>query len=68
MLNFFKNAAVNWQSTLAGLATLGFAAYKIYSNPASAADPSTIASITAGLGLITAKDHTAIAIPTATKK
>lgn len=51
-----KNAARNWQTTLAGILSLAFAGLQIYRNPASVTDPSTIAAVTAGVGLIAAKD------------
>lgn len=51
-----KNAARNWQTTLAGILSLAFAGLQIYRNPATISDPATIAAVTAGVGLIVAKD------------
>lgn len=51
-----KNAARNWQTTLAGILSLAFAGLQIYRNPASITDPATVAVITTGVGLIAAKD------------
>lgn len=51
-----KNALRNWKTTLLGVLTLAGTAAHAYQNPASLADPTVLAGITAGIGLIVAKD------------
>lgn len=46
----------NWKTTTLGIITLALTGLSIYSNPASAASPGTIAGITTGMGLILAQD------------
>jgi len=48
-------ATKNWQTTVLGILTLLLTAFKIYST--GAVDPQDAAAITAGGGLIVAKDH-----------
>jgi hypothetical protein len=55
-----KNAKRNWKTTLAGILTLLATGVGIYINPAILLDPQqaavTAGAITAGVGLIAAKD------------
>ncbi len=51
-----KNARRNWKTTIAGIFALAITGLQVYQNPASLLDPSTFGGITAGVGLILAKD------------
>lgn len=51
-----KNAARNWQTTLAGILSLAFAGLQIYHDPTLALDPKTATAVALGVGLIAAKD------------
>lgn len=62
---FKKLAKRNWKTTAAGLGTLALAAWQIYHAPATAADPQTVATVTAGIGLILASDAKPAAAETA---
>lgn len=47
----------NWKTILSGVLTLGLTGLSIAHNPTSILDPQTIAAITAGVGLLFAKQH-----------
>lgn len=47
----------NWQTRISGILTLGLIGVKAAANPGVLADPTVLAAITAGLGLIFAKQH-----------
>jgi hypothetical protein len=51
-----KNVKRSWKTTLLGAITLGLAGLQVYAEPKTAANPETLATITAGIGLILAKD------------
>lgn len=51
-----NNATRNWKTTLAGILALAMTGLSVYSNPALIQDPTTIAGIVGGIGLIVAKD------------
>ena len=46
----------NWKTTVAGVLSLAMAVFKFINDPKSAGEPDTIAAITAGVGLVLAKD------------
>lgn len=52
----FGNVKKSWKTTFAGVLTLVTTGWQIYTTPATLADPSTMAQILAGIGLIVAKD------------
>jgi hypothetical protein len=47
----------NWQTRISGLLTLALIGMKAAANPGVLADPTVLAAITAGLGLVFAKQH-----------
>jgi hypothetical protein len=51
-----NNAKRNWKTTVFGILMLALSGFSIYSNPAKASDPETIATIVGGIGLVAAKD------------
>lgn len=51
-----NNFTRSWKTTLAGILSLVFTGLQIWHNPATLTDPTTITGVTAGIGLILAKD------------
>lgn len=50
------NAKRNWKTSVFGALMLALAGFSIYTDPAKATDPQTIATIGGGVGLILARD------------
>lgn len=51
-----KDVKRNWITTLFGIFALAISGLQIYQAPAKALDPTTMAQVAAGVGLIAAKD------------
>jgi hypothetical protein len=51
-----RTAKRNWKTTLFGVLTLGLVGVQVYAAPGSAASAETLAKVSAGIGLICAKD------------
>jgi hypothetical protein len=51
-----KTAKRNWKTTITGMLMLALAGVGIWQDPVRASDPTVIAAIAGGVGLIAAKD------------
>lgn len=64
-MNWLKK---NWKSVAAGILTMGFTAYRAYTNPATLLDPQTLATTMSGLGLIALNESGSTKPPAAPAK